>query len=129
MQSVAAAVLEACRETFPETSSGLVLINDPADGLLKSPGVFLSTNGVASGGPAYELAPGEGLGGAILASEGAEVWPTTLSASMEQASLREANRVRLRHSKLGFIRSAIGAPLRVDGTAIGVILLTSEAEK
>jgi len=126
VQSVAAAVLEACRETFPETSSGLVLINDPADGLLKSPGVFLSTNGVASGGPAYELAPGEGLGGAILASEGAEVWPTTLSASMEQASLREANRVRLRHSKLGFIRSAIGAPLRVDGTAIGVILLTSE---
>jgi diguanylate cyclase (GGDEF)-like protein len=126
VQSVASAVLEACRETFPETSSGMVLLNDPADGLLKSPGVFLSTNGVASGGPAYELAPGEGLGGAILASEGAEVWPTTLSASMAQASLREANRVRLRRSKLGFIRSAIGAPLRVDGTAIGVILLTSE---
>jgi diguanylate cyclase (GGDEF)-like protein len=126
VQSVAAAVLEACRETFPETSSGMVLLNDPADGLLKSPGVFLSANGVASGGPAYELAPGEGLGGAILAAESAEVWPTTLSASMAQASLREANRVRLRRSKLGFIRSAIGAPLRVDGVAIGVILLTSE---
>ena len=126
VQSVAAAVLEACRETFPETSTGMVLLNDPADGLLKSPGVFLSTNGVASGGPAYELAPGEGLGGAILAADGAEVWPTTLSASMAQASLREANRIRLRRSKLGFIRSAIGAPLRVDGVAIGVILLTSE---
>jgi diguanylate cyclase (GGDEF)-like protein len=126
VQSVASAVLEACRETFPETSSGMVLLNDPADGLLKSPGVFLSTNGVASGGPTYELAPGEGLGGAILASEGAEIWPTTLSASMAQASLREANRIRLRRSKLGFIRSAIGAPLRVDGTPIGVILLTSE---
>jgi diguanylate cyclase (GGDEF)-like protein len=124
--SVASAVLEACRETFPETSSGMVLINDPADGLLKSPGVFLSTSGVTSGGPAYELAPGEGLGGAILAAEGAAVWPTTLSASMAQASLREANRVRLRRSKLGFIRSAIGAPMRVDGTPIGVILLTSE---
>ena len=45
---------------------------------------------------------------------------------MAQASLREANRIRLRRSKLGFIRSAIGAPLRVDGATIGVILLTSE---
>jgi diguanylate cyclase (GGDEF)-like protein len=124
--SVASAVLEACLETFPETSSGLVLMNDQADGLLKSPGVYLSANGVATGGPAYELAPGEGLGGAAFAAERAELWPTTLAASMAQASLREANRVRLRRSKLGFIRSAIGAPLQVDGTAIGVILLTSE---
>ena len=126
VQSVASAILETCRETFPETSTGMVLITDPNDGLLKSPGVFLSTSGVASGGPAYELAPGEGLGGAILTAEGAALWPTTLSASMAQASLREANRVRLRRSKLGFIRSAIGAPLRLDGTAIGVLLLTSE---
>lgn len=124
--SVASAVLEACLETFPETSSGLVLMNDQADGLLKSPGVYLSANGVASGGPAYELAPGEGLGGEAFAAAQALVWPTTLSASMAQASLRETNRVRLRRSKLGFIRSAIGAPLRVDGSAIGVILLTSE---
>jgi diguanylate cyclase (GGDEF)-like protein len=124
--SVASAVLEACLETFPETSSGLVLMNDQADGLLKSPGVFLSPNGVGSGGPAYELAPGEGLGGAAFTSARAELWPTTLSASMAQASLREANRVRLRRSKLGFIRSAIGAPLQVDGSTIGVILLTSE---
>ena len=107
----------------------MVLINDPADGLLKSPGVFLSSGGVGSGGPAYELAPGEGLGGAAFVAERAEVWPTTLSASMAQASLREANRVRLRRSKLGFIRSAIGAPLRVDGTAIGAILLTSERQE
>ena len=124
--SVASAVLEACREIFPETSTGMVLINDPADGLLKSPGAFLSSGGVGSGGPAYELAPGEGLGGAVFVAERAEVWPTTLSASMAQASLREANRVRLRRSNLGFIRSAIGAPLRVDGTTIGAILLTSE---
>ena len=124
--SVASAVLEACREIFPETSTGMVLINDPADELLKSQGVFLSASGVGSGGPAYELAPGEGLGGAAFVAERAELWPTTLSASMAQASLREANRVRLRRSKLGFIRSAIGAPLRVDGTAIGAILLTSE---
>ena len=48
---------------------------------------------------------------------------------MAQASLREANRVRLRKSKLGFIRSAIGAPLRVDGTTIGAILLTSERQE
>jgi diguanylate cyclase (GGDEF)-like protein len=127
--SVASAVLEACREIFPETSTGMVLINDPADGLLKSPGAFLSTGGVGSGGPAYELAPGEGLGGAVFVAERAEVWPTTLSASMAQASLREANRVRLRRSKLGFIRSAIGAPLRVDGTTIGAILLTSERQE
>jgi diguanylate cyclase (GGDEF)-like protein len=124
--SVASAVLEACLETFPETSSGLVLLRDPADELLKSPGVFLSATGVATGGPAYELAPGEGLGGAVYTSGRTEVWPTTLSASMAQASLREANRIRLRSSKLGFIRSAIGAPLRVDGATIGVILLTSE---
>ncbi len=124
--SVASAVLEACIETFPETSSGLVLLLDPADELLKSPGVFLSSTGVASGGPAYELAPGEGLGGAVFMSGRAEVWTTTLAASMAQASLREANRIRLRGSKLGFIRSAIGAPLRVDGATIGVILLTSE---
>jgi diguanylate cyclase (GGDEF)-like protein len=127
--SVGSAVLEACKEIFPETSTGMVLINDPADGLLKSPGVFLSTGGVGSGGPAYELAPGEGLGGAAFVAERAEVWPTTLSASMAQASLREANRVRLRRSKLGFIRSAIGAPLRVDGTTIGAILLTSERQE
>jgi diguanylate cyclase (GGDEF)-like protein len=127
--SVASAVLEACKEIFPETSTGMVLINDPADGLLKSPGVFLSSGGVGSGGPAYELAPGEGLGGAVFVAERAEVWPTTLSASMAQASLREANRVRLRRSKLGFIRSAIGAPLRVDGTTIGAILLTSERQE
>ena len=127
--SVASAVLEACREIFPETSTGMILINDPADGLLKSPGAFLSTGGVGSGGPAYELAPGEGLGGAVFVAERAEVWPTTLSASMAQASLREANRVRLRRSKLGFIRSAIGAPLRVDGTTIGAILLTSERQE
>jgi diguanylate cyclase (GGDEF)-like protein len=127
--SVASAVLEACREIFPATSTGMVLINDPADGLLKSPGAFLSSNGVGSGGPGYELAPGEGLGGAVFEAERAEVWPTTLSASMAQASLREANRVRLRTSKLGFIRSAIGAPLRVDGTTIGAILLTSEREE
>jgi diguanylate cyclase (GGDEF)-like protein len=124
--SVASAVLEACLETFPETSTGMVLIIDTSDGLLKSPGVFLSANGVTSGGPGYELVPGEGLGGAIFAAAGAELWPTTLSASMAQASLREANRIRLRRSKLGFIRSAIGAPLRIDGTPIGVILLTSE---
>ena len=127
--SVASAVLEACREIFPETSTGMVLINDPADGLLKSPGAFLSSGGVGSGGPAYELAPGEGLGGAVFVAERAEVWPTTLSASMAQASLREANRVRLRRSKLGFIRSAIGAPLRVDGITIGAILLTSERQE
>jgi diguanylate cyclase (GGDEF)-like protein len=120
---------DACREIFPETSTGMVLINDPADGLLKSPGTFLSSSGVGSGGPAYELAPGEGLGGAVFVAERAEVWPTTLSASMAQASLREANRVRLRSSKLGFIRSAIGAPLRVDGTTIGAILLTSERQE
>jgi diguanylate cyclase (GGDEF)-like protein len=127
--SVASAVLEACREIFPETSTGMVLINDPADGLLKSQGVFLSSTGVGSGGPAYELAPGEGLGGAAFVAEHAQLWPTTLSASMAQASLREANRVRLRRSKLGFIRSAIAAPLRVDGTAIGAILLTSEHQE
>ncbi|HVC40522.1 MAG TPA: GGDEF domain-containing protein [Candidatus Saccharimonadales bacterium] len=127
--SVAAAVLEACREIFPGTSTGMVLINDPTDGLLKSPGAFLSSGGVGSGGPAYELAPGEGLGGAVFVAERAEVWPTTLSASMAQASLREANRVRLRRSKLGFIRSAIGAPLRVDGATIGAILLTSERQE
>jgi diguanylate cyclase (GGDEF)-like protein len=127
--SVAAAVLEACREIFPATSTGMVLINDPADGLLKSPGAFLSAGGVGSGGPAYELAPGEGLGGAAFVAERAEVWPTTLSASMAQASLREANRVRLRRSKLGFIRSAIGAPLRIDGSTIGAILLTSERQE
>jgi diguanylate cyclase (GGDEF)-like protein len=127
--SVASAVLEACREIFPETSTGMVLINDPSDGLLKSQGVFLSSSGVGSGGPAYELAPGEGLGGAAFVAERAEIWPTTLSASMAQASLREANRIRLRRSKLGFIRSAIGAPLRVDGTAIGAILLTSEHQE
>ena len=127
--SVASAVLEACREIFPETSTGMVLIADPADGLLKSPGTFLSSTGVGSGGPAYELAPGEGLGGAAFVAERAEVWPTTLSASMAQASLREANRIRLRQSKLGFIRSAIGAPLRVDGSAIGAILLTSERQE
>jgi diguanylate cyclase (GGDEF)-like protein len=127
--SVASAVLEACREIFPATSTGMVLINDPADGLLKSPGAFLSSSGVGSGGPAYELAPGEGLGGAVFEAERAEVWPTTLSASMAQASLREANRVRLRTSKLGFIRSAIGAPLRVDGVTIGAILLTSERQE
>ena len=127
--SVASAVLEACREIFPETSTGMVLITDPADGLLKSPGTFLSSTGVGSGGPAYELAPGEGLGGAAFVAERAEVWPTTLSASMAQASLREANRIRLRRSKLGFIRSAIGAPLRVDGSAIGAILLTSERQE
>jgi diguanylate cyclase (GGDEF)-like protein len=124
--SAASAVLEACRETFPETSTGMVLISDPADGLLKSPGVFLSSGGVSLGGPAYELAPGEGLGGSVFLSERAELWPTTLSASMAQASLREANRIRLRSSKLGFVRSAIGAPMRIDGVAIGVILLTSE---
>lgn len=127
--SVASAVLEACREIFPETSTGMVLINDPADGLLKSPGTFLSPSGVGSGGPGYELAPGEGLGGAVFVAERAAVWPTTLSASMAQASLREANRIRLRQSKLGFIRSAIGAPLRVDGTAIGAIVLTSERQE
>jgi diguanylate cyclase (GGDEF)-like protein len=127
--SVAAAVLEACREIFPATSTGMVLINDPADGLLKSPGAFLSAGGVGSGGPAYELAPGEGLGGAAFVAEHAEVWPTTLSASMAQASLRETNRVRLRRSKLGFIRSAIGAPLRIDGSTIGAILLTSERQE
>jgi diguanylate cyclase (GGDEF)-like protein len=124
--SVAAAVLVACRETFPETSTGMVLIKDHADDLLKSPGVFLSPVGVATGGPAYELAPGEGLGGVVFGADRAEIWPTTLSASMAQASLRESNRIRLRQSKLGFIRSAIGAPLRVDGVTIGAILLTSE---
>ncbi len=127
--SVAAAVLEACREIFPGTSTGMVLINDPADGLLKSPGTFLSSSGVGSGGPAYELAPGEGLGGAVFVAERAEIWPTTLSASMAQASLRETNRVRLRRSKLGFIRSAIGAPLRLDGATIGAILLTSDRQE
>ena len=67
--SVASAVLEACRETFPETSTGMVLINDQADGLLKSPGVFLSVERRRIGWPAYELAPGEGLGGAVFAAE------------------------------------------------------------
>ena len=124
--SVASAILETCRETFPEASTGVILLNDPADGLLKSPGVHLSLTGVAPGGPGYELAPGEGLGGVVFESERAALWPTTLSASMAQASLREANRIRLRQSKLGFIRSAIGAPLRVEGACIGVILLTSE---
>ncbi len=124
--SVSSAILDTCRETFPETSTGVILINDPSEGLLRSPGVYLSSAGVAPGGPAYELAPGEGLGGAVFESGRAELWPTTLSASMAQASLREANRIRLRQSKLGFIRSAIGAPLRVDGATIGVILLTSE---
>ena len=124
--SVSTAVLDACRETFPEASTGVILIDDTSDGLLKSPGVYLSAGGVAPGGPGYELAPGEGLGGTVFESERAELWPTTLAASMAQASLREANRIRLRQSKLGFIRSAIGAPLRVDGATIGVILLTSE---
>jgi hypothetical protein len=80
--SVASAVLEACLETFPETSTGMVLMNDAADGLLKSTGVFLSASGVTSGGPAYELAPGEGIAGAIFTAPGAELWPTTLSVSM-----------------------------------------------
>jgi diguanylate cyclase (GGDEF)-like protein len=48
---------------------------------------------------------------------------------MAQASLRETNRVRLRRSKLGFIRSAIGAPLRLDGATIGAILLTSDRQE
>ncbi len=124
--SVASAVLEACRETFPQASTGTILLHDPADGLLKSPGVFLSPGGLVAGGPSYELATGEGLGGAVFASGRTGVWPTTLSASMTQASLRDANRIRLRQSKLGFIRSAIGAPLRVEGTVIGVVLLTSD---
>jgi diguanylate cyclase (GGDEF)-like protein len=128
--SVAAAVLEACKETFPQTSYGWIFLMDDSDGLLKSHGVLLTPDGVTTGGPSFDLAPGEGMAGSLYTTGHASVWPTTIEVSMAQASLREANRLRLRELRVGFMRSAIGAPLRPPDTGVvGVILLTATRQE
>jgi diguanylate cyclase (GGDEF)-like protein len=126
LTSVAAAVLTAARETFPATTFGAVLLADPTDGLLKAPGVVLGRDGISSTGPMLELAPGEWLGGASIAADGARIWPTALEVAAAEATLRDPNRLRLRDSHLGFTRSAIAAPLHPPASpVIGCLVLTS----
>ena len=124
--SVVTGVLQACSEIFPEATYGAVMLLDETDGLLKASGVVLGTDGVGSNGPMLELAPDEGLAGSIVAGGHATVWPTAVDVSSADASLREVNRVRLREAGTGYIRSAIGAPLRpLGGGIIGCVLLAS----
>ncbi|HKR99512.1 MAG TPA: GGDEF domain-containing protein, partial [Candidatus Dormibacteraeota bacterium] len=62
----------------------------------------------------------------VLAAGRALVWPSALDVSMAQSNLREATRVRLRETRDGFARSAIGAPLRPpEGSVMGTLVLTS----
>ena len=124
--SVVTAVLQACKEIYPEATYGAVMLLDETDGLLKTPGVILGSDGVSTSGPMLELAPDEGLAGSIVASGRATVWPTAVDVSSADASLREANRVRLREAGTGYIRSAIAAPVRPNGGGIiGCVLLAS----
>jgi diguanylate cyclase (GGDEF)-like protein len=70
------------------------------------------------------------MAGSLYTTGRASVWPTTIEVSMAQASLREANRLRLRELRVGFMRSAIGAPLRPPDTGVvGVILLTATRQE
>ena len=94
--------------------------------MLKTPGVALGPHGVTRGGPPTELLPGEGLGGAVFTSGHAMLWPTALDISTANANLREASRERMRAMRAGFIRSAVGAPLRPPGNGvIGSLVLVS----
>jgi diguanylate cyclase (GGDEF)-like protein len=128
--SVVSAVLQACQEIFPQATYGAVMLLDETDGLLKTPGVVLGADGVSANGPMLELAPDEGLAGAIVAAGRAMVWPTAVEVSSADASLREANRVRLREAGTGYVRSAIGAPLRPHGGGIiGCVLLASHTRE
>ena len=126
VDSVVAAVLEACRESFPQATHAAVLLRDDIDGLIKTPGVTLGPRGVVRGGPVFEVAPGEGLAGAVFASAHTMLWPTALDISSAHANLREASRERMRAMRAGFVRSAIGAPLRPPGDGvIGSLVLVS----
>ena len=126
VESVVVAVLEACREWFPQATHAATLLRDDAEGMLKTPGVALGPHGVTRGGPPTELLPGEGLGGAVFTSGHAMLWPTALDISTANANLREASRERMRAMRAGFIRSAVGAPLRPPGNGvIGSLVLVS----
>jgi len=124
--AVAAAVLEAGREIFPEATYGEVMLMDEADGVLRAPAVALGPTGVVPVTTSLELEPGEGLAGAVVVAGRAIVWPAAIHVSMAQSTLREPNRVRLREMREPFVRSAIGAPLRPpDSGVIGALVLRS----
>jgi len=125
MAAVTAGVLEAAREVFPGATHGELMLLDDSDGQLKSTGVTLEPQGVVSGRQ-VEMSSGEGLAGTVLAGGRALVWPSALDVSMAQSNLREITRVRLRETREGFARSAIGAPLRPpEGPVMGTLVLTS----
>jgi diguanylate cyclase (GGDEF)-like protein len=125
LASVTAGILEAARDVFPGSTHGELMLLDESDGQLKSTGVTLEPDGVVSG-RVLEVSPGEGLAGSVLAAGRALVWPSALDVSMAQSNLREATRARLRETREGFARSAIGAPLRPpEGSVIGTLVLTS----
>jgi len=125
--TVAAAVLEASREVFPKATHGEVWLMDETEGVLRAPAVALEAEGVVPVLGSSELVPGEGLAGAVYAARKPLVWPAALDVSMAQTNLRELNRVRLRETRGGgFARSAIGAPLRPQGSdVIGALVLRS----
>ena len=128
--SVVTAVLEVCREAFPQTSYGAVLVRDDSDGMLRSPGVVLGPRGIVTGGAQAELAPGEGLGGAVFANAHSALWPTALEVSTAHRNLREPTRERMRELRAGFVRSAIAAPLKVGrGDVIGSIVLLCHGQE
>ena len=130
VQSVVTAVLEVCREAFPQTSYGVVVVRDDSDGMLRSPGVVLGPRGVMRGGSQAELASGEGLGGAVYASGHSALWSTALEVSTAHRNLREPTRERMRELRAGFVRSAIAAPLAAGrGQVIGSVVLVCHASE
>lgn len=132
LRDVTEAVLEACRDSFPATDIGGILLFRVEDGRLHSAPVSLRGGHVVeNSGNEGELSlmPGEGLAGRTFVDGVARCWSTEKAVAEEHTSFSDKTRDQVREVA-GVIRSGVVAPLRApERGVIGVLTLGSNREE
>jgi diguanylate cyclase (GGDEF)-like protein len=128
---VAAAVLTACHEVYPDADFGGVLLFDhEAEKLTPLPMSMVAGVVAEAASPTpFDLSPGEGVAGKVFLAAEARCWRTPAEVIAEHGNMREATREQIL-VLTGGLRSVAAAPLKLpDRGVIGVLTLGSSGRE
>ena len=129
---VTRAVLETTLQSYPMSTHASVLLYDATTDRLRPLPLYLGPTGVRlleTDSLDFTMAPGEGLAGKIFASSRPQLWSTAHDVHVAQADIGEQLRTQMLALRRGVARSAIGAPLVIDGEVIGAYVITSHRQE
>jgi diguanylate cyclase (GGDEF)-like protein len=124
--------LLACRETYPQTTWGGILVADPRRDCLTTLPVYLGPSGITPRqGHDVRIAPGEGVSGTVFASGHATLLPTRreIASAYAETSAEQTATLSRFGGGLG-VASFIAAPMRsLEGRVTGVLVLNSHVRE